>query len=75
MTKDHIAAVLDRVRTWPEERQQDALRLLLEMEAQDSSPYQLTDEQLAELRRRRAKNDPKYVLLTEARGRFRRPAE
>jgi len=63
MSKDHIAAVLDRVRTWPEERQQNAVRLLLEMEAQDSSPYHLTDEQLGEVRRRRAKKDPKYVPL------------
>ena len=54
MKKDQISAVLERVRTWPAERQEDAARLLLEMEAQDASPYRLTDEQLAEVRRRRA---------------------
>jgi hypothetical protein len=72
MKMDQIAAVLERVRTWPAERQEDAARLLLEMEAQDASPYRLTDEQLTELRRRRAKPDPKYVSLADARKRFRR---
>ena len=73
MKKDQIAAVLERVRTWPAKRQEDAARLLLEMEAQDASPYRLTDEQLAEVRRRRAKPDPKYVSLADARKRFHRP--
>ena len=50
----------------------DAARLLLEMEAQDASSYCLTDEQLAEVRRRRVKKEPKYVPLAEARKRFRR---
>jgi hypothetical protein len=75
MKKDQITAVLERVRSWPAERQEDAARLLLEMEAQDASPYRLTDEQLAEVRRRRAKPDPKYVSLAEARKRFRRSSE
>lgn len=75
MKKDQITAVLERVRSWPAERQEDAARLLLEMEAQDTSPYRLTDEQVAEIRRRRAKPDPKYVSLAEARRRFRRSGE
>ena len=75
MKKNEIAAVLERVRTWPAARQEDAARLLLEMEAQDASPYRLTDEQLAEVRRRRAKKHPKYVSLAEARRRFRHSGE
>jgi hypothetical protein len=75
MKKDQITAVLERVRTWPPARQEDAARLLLEMEAQDASPYRLTDEQLAEVRRRRAKKAPKYVSLAEARKRLRRSSE
>ena len=70
MKTDRITAVLERVRTWPAERQEDAARVLRQMEAQDASPYRLTDEQLAELRRRRAKRNPKYVSLAEARKRF-----
>jgi len=39
------------------------------MEAQDKSELQLSDEQPAEVRRRRAKN-PTYVSRTDARRRF-----
>jgi len=63
--------VLERVRSWPEERQEDAAHVLLEMEAQDASTYRLTDGQLAEVRRRRAKDDPKLVSLADARKRSR----
>jgi hypothetical protein len=62
--------VFERARTWPEERREEAARVLLEMEAHGGSPYQLSDEQLAEVRRRRAKTNPKYVSLSEARKRF-----
>ena len=71
MTKGDLNRVLERVRSWPEERQEDAASILLEMEAQDASPYWLTDEQLAEVRRRRANDDPKLVSLADARKRFR----
>lgn len=49
MTKKEIEAVLDRVRTWPVERQEDAARMLLEMEAQDSDVYRLSDEERADI--------------------------
>jgi hypothetical protein len=42
--------VLERVETWPKERQEDAARLLMAMEAQDASPYRLTDEQRKQVR-------------------------
>lgn len=64
---------LERMRTWPEERQENAARLLLEMEAQDARRYRLTDDQLAAVRRRRAKKHPKYVSLADAHSRFRPP--
>jgi hypothetical protein len=72
MTKNQVGEVLERVRAWPEERQEEAARILLEMEAIDASPYQLTDEQLAEVRRRRGKRNPKLVSLADARKRFSR---
>jgi hypothetical protein len=37
---------------------------------QDKSELRLTDEQLAEVRRRRAKPNPNYVPIAEARKRF-----
>ncbi len=69
---DRLSDVLERVRGWPEDRRADAAKLLLEMEALDASPYQLSDEQLAEVLRRRAKKHPRYVDLAEARTRFAR---
>jgi predicted transcriptional regulator len=47
MTKDQINAVLERVRTWPEERQAYAAEVLLTIEAQDQSPLNLSDDEWA----------------------------
>jgi hypothetical protein len=72
MTKEQVKAVLDRVLTWPVERQEDAARVLIEMEEQDTSTYQLTDDQLAEVKRRFADPTPKFLSLEEVRERFAR---
>jgi hypothetical protein len=70
MTKEQVKEILDRVLTWPPERQSDAAEMLTLMEEQDKSDYQLTDEQAAEVRRRFAKANPKYVSLAEVRADF-----
>ena len=49
MTKEQIEQILERVRTWPAERLEDAAAILLEMEQQDSSVYELSEEELAEI--------------------------
>lgn len=49
MKKSEIDQILDRVRTWPMPRQQDAARILLAMEAQDPRPYQLSDDERADI--------------------------
>ena len=54
MTKEQVKQVLDRVLTWPPQRQEAAARVLEEMEQQDASRSQLTDEQVAEIEQRRA---------------------
>jgi len=72
MTKDQVKEILDRVLTWTPERQSDAAEVLALMEAQDQSDYRLTDEQVAEVRRRLIKKNPTYVPLDEARARFQR---
>jgi hypothetical protein len=69
MTKEQVKEILDRVLAWPPERQADIAHTVELMEAQDRSDVQLTDEQLAEVRRRRAKRNPKYVSLANARSR------
>jgi len=70
MTKEQVKEILDRVLTWPPERQENAVRVLTEMEQQDSSSLRLTDEQAAEVRRRLADPNPKFLTLDEVRERF-----
>jgi len=50
MNKTQIESVLDRVRTWPQQRQEDAVRILLAMEDQDTGVYRLSDTERAEIR-------------------------
>jgi hypothetical protein len=54
MTKEQVKEILDRVLTWPPKRQEDAARVLTEMEQQDTTSYRLSDEQVEEVKRRRA---------------------
>jgi predicted transcriptional regulator len=49
MTKEQIDEILDRVRTWPIVRLEDAAAILLTMEKQDSAVYDLSEEELAEI--------------------------
>lgn len=49
MTKADLDAVLDRVKTWPPERQEEAMHVLLEMEAEANGVYELSEEELAEI--------------------------
>ena len=49
MTKTEIDAVLERVRTWPPERQEDAVRVLLEIEAEQTGVYKLSEEERADI--------------------------
>lgn len=49
MTRDQIDAILDRVRSWPPERQEDAANMLLAMEAEGTEPYELSEEERLDL--------------------------
>ena len=49
MTRPEINEVLDRVMTWPAERQEEAIRVLLEMEAEATGVYQLSPAELADV--------------------------
>jgi hypothetical protein len=61
MTNEQIRAVLGRVLTWPPERQQEPAEIPTAMEVQDRSPYGLTDEQAAEVRRRLSAGSPETI--------------
>jgi DNA-binding PadR family transcriptional regulator len=72
MSKEQVKAVLDRVLTWPSERQEDAAKMLMLMESQDESVYRLTDEQVEEVRRRLADPNPRSLTLDEFKERLSR---
>jgi hypothetical protein len=67
---DTLDDVIERLRNWPPERREEAARLLLAMEAQDSSPYRLTEAQAVEVQRRLADPDPDYLSSEEVRDRL-----
>ncbi|HEY5305589.1 MAG TPA: hypothetical protein VIJ52_02825, partial [Pseudolabrys sp.] len=60
------------VERWPQDRQEDAARVLRDMEEQDASPYRLTDEQAAEVERRLANPNRRFQNLTDVKTRFSR---
>jgi hypothetical protein len=72
MSKEQVKAILDRVLTWPSERQEDAAKVLMLMEASDESSYRLTDEQVAEVGRRLADPNPRRLTLDEFKERLAR---
>jgi hypothetical protein len=72
MTKDQVKEILDRVLTWPQQRQEDAAEMLKLIEKHDNSPHRLSDEQAAEVRRRLAVGNAKALTLDEWDERLRR---
>jgi hypothetical protein len=72
MTKDQVKEILDRVLTWPPERQADVVRVVELMEQQDNSTLRLSNEQVAEVRRRLAEKDAKSITLAQFDERLRR---
>jgi hypothetical protein len=52
MTSDQLKEIIDRVLTWPAERQADVARVIELMEQQDESDLRLSEAQADEVRRR-----------------------
>jgi hypothetical protein len=65
MTKDDVQKVIERIKTWPPERQADLAHIAELMEEQDSSPLRLSEKQSAEVRRRMTDPKPQTVTLEE----------
>ena len=73
MTKEQIEAILDRVRTWPADRQEEAIGLLLAMEAETEGVYVLATEERADLEESLAEMDRGEVASqSEVNAAFRR---
>ena len=68
-----MKVVLDRVLTWPKERQASVAQMITFMEEQDKGTLRLTDEQLAEVRRRRAHPSAKRISFAKVFKHFRAP--
>ena len=49
MTREDLDAVLERVRSWPEPRQEDALAILLTLESEAGATYVLSDSEHLDL--------------------------
>ena len=62
---------IEKLKDLPEGRQDQLARALIEVADGDQSEYHLTDEQIEEVRRRRAKPNRKFVSVAEARKRLR----
>jgi hypothetical protein len=46
MTKEQVNAVLDKVRSWPEEDQEELIELVREIETRRTGVYVLNDDEL-----------------------------
>jgi len=71
MTRDQVKEILERVLTWPAERQADVAHVVAIMEEQDKSDLRLSDEQAAEVRRRLADPSPETIPAEEVFKRYR----
>jgi predicted transcriptional regulator len=57
MTRDQIDAILERVRSWPPEQQDDAANVLLATEAEGTAPYELSEEERLDIEEGLAEGD------------------
>jgi hypothetical protein len=66
MTKDQVRELLDRVLTWPPERQEELARIALAFEAEfDHDMYDLSDEEWADLQEGIAQADRREFVPDE----------
>jgi hypothetical protein len=70
MTSKTLRDVLERIGTWPAERQEDAARVLIEMEEQDIGQVSISDSQLEEVKRRRAAPHRKFLTIEQVKNHF-----
>jgi hypothetical protein len=71
MTKKRVKELLDRVLTWPPERQADVAQVIEFMEAQDNQALSLSEEQAAEVRRQLDNPSPNRIPAEDVFARLR----
>lgn len=62
---------IERLKELPKKRQDQLAAALIEVADNDDDGYRLSDEQVAEVRRRRANPDRNFVSVDQARKRLR----
>lgn len=72
MTKSEIETVFERVKTWPPDRQEDAVRTLLQMEELGTGLYKLSPEEERDLEEAEASEDATDEEVKAAFARFPR---
>lgn len=75
MTRDRVKEVIERVLTWPRERQEDAVQMLLALEAREGELYHPDDGEweaiekgFAQARRHEAASADEITGLLKSRG-------
>jgi hypothetical protein len=75
MTREQVKEVIERVLTWPRERQEDAAQMLLALEAREGELYHPDDDEwaaieegVAQARRREAVSAEEIATLFKPRG-------
>ena len=71
MTTEEIETVFERVRTWPPERKAYAALLLLQVDREGSEPFELSDEDMAELDRAEASGPASEAAVDALLGPYR----
>ena len=75
MTRDQVKEVIERVLSWPRERQEDAAQMLLALEARQGELYHPDDDEwaaieegVAQAKRREAVSATEIAALFKPRG-------
>jgi len=73
MSRDELEAVFAKVRTWAPDRQEEAIEALLELEQDVGDAYELSPEELADIREGLAEAERgEFLTKEEVRHLFRR---
>ena len=67
MSPQQLKILMQKLESWPAERQAQIVRIADELEAQAASTTVLSDAQVAEVKRRLDDPSPRFMTLSQAR--------